>query len=378
MKERFLIQDLVSPSLRFKARETTVWLREQLKRACLWRWEIVKFSQFGENPYDIIYIGRKTHRKFAMALLNIKSDTETSSTGLRATERRLLVSEMPFPGALCVPSLLSSIIPLGRPLEDITASFHNQLRRDLQKYRTRYRFQQVLESSEIERIDREMLRPYAAARHGESADQIDLEEVKRVAQKYGRLDLLLLEDQIVGCQLAHEFSRAGKRFWTSFRCGYPEAVFSDSKRFRDTNAINIHLAIEWAIENGFDYYDIGVALGRPGDGLLEWKRRRAGELDTMGNSINFHFRLPEKGEAQFLWDAPLFAVERNKLTLHLGLPDGQSDDEVTKRYREMGFRGLYKVYLHSTRPPSEHVLEMFRGLYTQHNLPPVVEIISSS
>jgi hypothetical protein len=31
----------------------------------------------------------------------------------------------------------------------------------------------------------------------------------------------------------------------------------------------------------------------------------------------------------------MFAVEGDKLTLHLGLPDGPSDEEVASRYHEM-------------------------------------------
>jgi hypothetical protein len=199
-----------------------------------------------------------------------------------------------------------------------------------------------------------------------------------MAQKYGRLDLLLLGDKEVGCQLGHVITRAGKRYWSTNRCGYLEEVFSEPKRLRETNSMNIHLALEWAIENGFDYYDIGVALGRPGDGLLEWKRRLGGELDTMDHSVYFHIRLPKVGAAQFLWDAPLFAVERHKLTLHLGLPDGRNDEEVTSRYREMGFGGLFKVYLHCTRAPSDRLLETLRSYYAHQKSPPILESIRST
>ena len=57
---------------------------------------------------------------------------------------------MPFPGALCVPPYLDSIVPLSEPVEKITSNFHSQLRRDLKKNRTRYRLQQVLDSADIE------------------------------------------------------------------------------------------------------------------------------------------------------------------------------------------------------------------------------------
>ncbi len=373
-----LIREWVSPSLRYEIRRIANWLREQLSRAYFWNWEIARFPLHAGSPFEIIYIGRKAQRDFAMSLLNVTRDVDINFTEGCAADRRVIVSEMPFPGTLCIPSLLSSIVPLGRPIEEITSNFHSQLRRELPKKRKSYRMQQVLDNAEIERADREMLRPYANARHGDGAAQIELDEVKRMAQIYGRLDLLLLGDEVVGCQQGHVITRAGKRYWSTNRCGYPEAVFSDPKRLRDSNSINIYLAMEWAIDNGFDYYDIGGSLGRPGDGLLEWKRRRGGELDTMGNSVYFHIRLPKVGAAQFLWDAPLFAVEHHKLTLHLGFPDGSSDEEFTNRYREMGFGGLFKVYLHCAKPPGEHILETLRSFYAHHKLPPNVEIIPST
>jgi hypothetical protein len=372
------VRELVSPSMRYQFGEWVNWLREQMNRVCLWKWEIAKLPQPASGQHDIVYIGRKSQRDLARALLLGNRDIETNAQHTGSPDRRAVISELPLPGSLCVPSMLSSIVPLDRPIEEITANFHSQLRRDLHKHRTKYRLQQALDDGEIEQADREMLRPYAIARHGAVANQIELDEVKRLAQKYGRLDLLLFGDEVVGCQQGFGFAREGKRYWSTNRCGYPESVFSDHKRLRDFNAFNIHLAMEWALENGFDYYDIGLSLGRPGDGLLEWKRRRGGELDTLGNSLYFHLCLPRAGAAQFLWDAPVFAVEHGKLTLHLGLPLGLGDEEVVNRYREMAFGGLFRVYLHSVTPPAEHISEMLRGLYAQQKSPPVVEVIAST
>ena len=310
-----------------------------------------------------------------MSLLNATRAADINLSVGCATDRRVMVSEMPFPGTLRIPSTLSSVVPLGRLIEEIISSFHSQLRRELTKKRKNYRMQQVLDSTEIERVDREMLRPYANARHGEGAVQVELDEVKRMAQIYGRLDLLLLGDEVVGCQQGHVITRAGKRYWSTNRSGYPEAVFSDPKRLRDSNSFNIYLAMEWAIENGFDFYDIGGALGRPGDGLLEWKRRRGSELYVDSTSGYFHIRLPKIGAPQFLWDAPLFAVEKHQLSLHLGLPDGLSEEEIASRYREMGFGGLFKVYLHCATPPSNYLLEELRSYYAHQKVPPVAAII---
>lgn len=59
----------------------------------------------------------------------------------------------------------------------------------------------------------------------------------------------------------------------------------------------------------------------------------------MVNQAYFYVRLLGEGAAQLLWNAPLFAVEKNKLALHLGLPEGKSDEDFTLGYREMN-RGM--------------------------------------
>ncbi|MCR4303426.1 MAG: hypothetical protein NUV63_04245 [Gallionella sp.] len=297
---------------------------------------------------------------------------------LDISNRTAIVSEMPIPGALRVPRSLHFIVPLGKPIEEIMAGFESELRRRLRKSRGRYRMQQVLDITGINRAEREMLRPYASARHGPGASQMRSDEVRRVAQKFGRLELVMLGNEAVACQTGCVTTRAGIRYWSSIRFGYPEMIFSDSKRLSETNSINFYLALEWAIENGFDYYDMGSSLGRPEDDLLQWKKRWGGALDMMGIHGYFHIRLPRVGAAQFLWDAPLFAVEHHNMTLHLGLPDGPSDEEVAIRYRKMSFCGLFRVYLHCARPPGERLLESLRNLYKNQKLPPALKAIPSN
>lgn len=372
-----MIRNLISPSLRFKLREAVAWLRGWFERAHFWRWEMTRLARHGEGSYGIFYIGRKEQRNTANALLGIKDSIDANQAESLNLHRMVFVSEMPLPGALKVPCMLGSVVPLGRAVEEITAGFHGQLRRELRKNRERYRLRQVLADDEIEKADREMLQPYAHARHGDSAFQIELKDVRRMAQGYGRLDILLLGDEVVGCQLGCEITRNGKRYWSTNRCGYTEAVFSDAKRLREANAINIHLALEWALNNNFDFYDIGTSLGRPDDGLLEWKRRRGGVVDTLGNSDYMYIRLPKVGSAKFLWDAPLFSVEGRKLNLHLGVPVGYSDEEIAARYREMGFGGLFKVSLYCVAPPSDALLETIKSYFVNQKVPPVMEIINS-
>lgn len=294
---------------------------------------------------------------------------------------QVLVSEMLIPGALRVPWYLSTVVPLGRPIDEIMAGYDSELRRTLRKHRPLYNLQQALGDAEIERADREMLQPYAKARHGVAASHFPPDSVRRLAKYLGRLDLVLLGDEVVACHLGKEVIYANKRYWSTLRFGYPEAVYSDPKRLREINSINTHLALEWAINNGFDYYDIGDSMAYPDNGLLQWKRRRGGELITMSGteySGYFYVQPPKAGEAKFFWYSPLFSVERNKLVLHLGLPDGPSDDEFSKRYHEMGFGGLHKVYLHCARQTSDNIIENLRGIYAHQKLPPAIEVITST
>lgn len=373
-----LIRKLISPSMRFELRKAGAWLRDIFGRACFWRWEIARFKLQKDSPYDILYVGRKAQREFVKVLMGAESQVVDSMIEPDKSNRTVFVSEMPTLGALSVPQYLSAVVPLGRSIDEITARYNTELRRNLRKNRLRYRMKQALNDDDIENADQEMLQPYAKARHGTAASQIESHEVRRVAKISGRLDLVMVEDEVVACHLGCVVTRAGKRYWSTIRFGYPEVVYSDAKKLREVNSITTFMALEWAIENGFDYYDIGSCLARPDDGLLEWKRRRGGDVDTLGNPGYLFVRLPKVGAAQFLWDTPLFAVEGKKLTLHLGLPEGPNDEEVANRYREMGFGGLFKIYLYCAKSPGEKLLETLRSRYTHLKSPPIMESIIST
>lgn len=368
--------------MRFEIRKLLIWTQDIMGRACLWRWEIARFRLQKSNDYEVLYVGRKSRREMARLLIGGKPEVDTQpgdgpqQSG--AASHRLLISEMPSAGALYVPHYLSAIIPLGRPLEEIIARYDGELRRSIRKCRPLYRMQQVLTDEAIGKADREMLQPYAQARHGLYAKQFDSQEVVRIAQTVGRLDLIMKGDEVVACHFGCVITRAGKRYWSTLRFGYPEAVVSDPKRLREVNSITTFMALEWAIEQGFDYYDIGQCLARPDDGLLKWKRRRGGDVDTLGNQAYMFVRLPKTGIAKFLWEFPLFAVEDSKLTLHLGLPDGPSDQEVVDRYREMVFGGLFKIYIYCAKAPGELLLENLRDRYAHFQSPPILERVASN
>lgn len=366
--------------MRFEINQTLAWIREQLNRACLWRWEITGFPQRDGSAYSFLYVGRKAHRELARIILGIENGTDTKQGRAEPPCQRVLISEMPFPGSICVPHYLRAVIPLGRTVEEIMAAYNDKLRRSIRKSRPLYRMQQAFSDAEIDYANRELLRPYATARHGSAATLKLTDEVRRCAQEFGRLDLVLSGDEVVACLLGNEHIRKGKRYWLVDRFGYPESVFSDPKRLAIINSINNHMALEWAIANGYDYYDIGLCFGRPDDGLLQWKKRRGAELDRTGlrGYGFFHVRLPKVGAAQLLWDTPLFAVEQQNLTLHLGLPDEPSDVEFLARYSQMNFAGLSKIYLRCKRPPGKHLLDTLRGFYQHVDSPPVLETIIST
>lgn len=360
--------------MRFELRQAAGWLREEGGRFRISHWELVRL-QSDRGLREIFYWGRKECRSLALALLGINGDVSVSSAGLRVALDAASVSDAPLPGSLRVPGYLRTVVSLGQPIDEITARYDPELRRRLRKRRSHFRMERVLKESELERVDREMLRPYATERQGKDAEQIPLDMVRDMSQRYGRLDLIYCDDEEVGCHLGHTLTRAEKRYWVTSRFGYPSAVFSDRKRLAEINSMTTYLALEFAMEQGFDYYDIGGSLARPDDGLLQWKRRRGGALDTMLNHTFMHVRLPKHGKAQFLWDAPLFALEKSGLSLSLGLPQGRTDEEAETRYREMGFYGLSKVYVHCARPAGAHFVELLNSRFAHQTAPPMVETI---
>ena len=73
-----------------------------------------------------------------------------------------------------------------------------------------------------------------------------------------------------------------------------------------------------------------------------------------------------------MWDSPVFGVEGGKPTLHLGIPAGKAEEEMLARYHEMGYGGLYKVYLDCVIPPSAQFLESMRALYADQDPQPLI------
>ena len=370
-------KDMVSPSFRFELRRVLGRLQSQVALARFWRWECVRL--LGDESFEVVYLGREEERHHACRILGLGSSAATG--GGRAamrSPRGLLVSEVPFPGALRVPRDVNMVVPLDRPLKDIVAKYDKQLRRRLLKQLPGLEVRQVTEDTEIERLYREMLVPFARARHGDGAHNFPIDFVRRMALARGRLDLVLLDGVEVSCELGYGMAHAGKRYWVALRFGCPEVVFSDPRRLRDTNSLSNFACLIRSLEDGFDFYDMGYCLPRFDDQNLHWKRRRGGALETFRNGGFYFVRLPRESQARLLWDSPLFSLEHDGLSLRLGLPEGPGDEEIVLRYREIGFGGLTRVYLHCARSASDGLLRALRSRYERFPNPPELVVLATS
>jgi hypothetical protein len=357
-------------------REFSARLKEIGRLMRFWNWEFKKIAYRDNRMLDVYYIGRREKRQQALAILGLDRDVKVDpKEGIRSPAR-LIISEIPAPGALRVPRTLSTVVPLGRSMDEITAAYDPKLRKLVRKNRAIYSIRNVDQSADIDSIDREMLQPYATARHSDGAAQLDLGTVHKLARpEFGSLDVVYVDDEAVACQLGCMFTRSGKRFWSLVRCGFPQKIFSDNKRLKEANAMTSYLSLEKALEKGCDYCDLGISLAQPDGGLLQWKRSRKGQLDLLGNYSYLHIHVADNDKATLFWQSPLFSIKSGNLVLHLGIPCGPSDDEVTSRYSEMGFDGLTSVFLYCERPISENLLNRLKCLYSTARQSPSVEAI---
>jgi hypothetical protein len=360
--------------------EISARLNEIGRLMYFWNWELRKIAYRDSRMLDLYYLGRREKRQQALAILGLDREVRQDREREIKSPTRLVISEFPTFGSLCVPKYLSTIVPLGRSLDEITASYDPKLRKLVRKGKASYTVRKVSHGVEIDSIEREMLKPYATARHNDSASQLDPGTVRKLAQgESGSLDVVYLGDEAVACQLGCMFTRSGERFWSLVRCGFPEHIFSDKKRLKEANAMTSYLSIEKALEAGFDYCDLGISLAQPDGGLLQWKRGRKGQLDTLGNHGYLYVRVADHDKPRFFWESPLFSVKSGKLSLHLGIPHGLSDDDITSRYSEMGFDGLTCVFLYCEQPISASLLDRFNSLYsTTHKSPSVETVLTAN
>ena len=301
-------RDLIQPEARAAIKTLISRMNETISCACLWRWELSSIQRDGNEPYQLVYLGRRTQREQAIAhfLRNTSKQyiSENSASVKRASV--VLIGDFATPGSLRVPVEIHTAIPLNRSIEEISSAYDHSMRRVIRQEKSRSEVRHVVDSAAINTAERDMLRPYAAARYGQDAAQIDGSVVQQMAVTHGRLDVVYQEGKAVSCHLGYRSTHKGRKYWHGMRFGYTEAVFSDPKRLFRINSVNSYLAIEWAIKHNYDYYGFGFSMGQPDDGLLQWKRRRGAHLDSSLKRDHFYVRLPKTGAAKLLWNSPLF------------------------------------------------------------------------
>ncbi len=366
--------DTIWPSLKYELRERKAHLSTFIKSLYFWEHEIFIFPVSAMQTTKIHFKGRSESVPVLKALLGVRNSNEDAEVQKKNSFNNVFVYEFPVPGTLCIPQCLSTMVKLDKPVEDILASYSRSLRRSITKQAPKFRHVVVTEDAQVEEVDHVMLRPYAIARHDLGAYHLGISDIKNLAlSRFGRLDLFYMEDDLVGCHLGNAYVYRGESYWHVNRFGYTENIFSDNRQLNEANSINLHLALVTAIKNGFDYCDYGMSLATPGRGPIEWKRRRKGFL-ARSESPHFYLKPPESGAAEFFWHAPLFAIEKGKVTLNLGLPENKTIEEVAERYVAMGYIGLSKVYLNCSELPSEEVIQLIQGLYAKQESQPKIVV----
>lgn len=364
MSLKAVITRFISPSLKTEIRFRLLQLKHLSQGFYFWRWQYKHF-QTKTSSISVRYLGQ--HAAQVQVLLGVTDQNSASSQ----SDHTLWLTDFPVPRAYPIPSTLTTIVPLHRTMEEIMATYASSLRRSINKQRPTYRYEIIRDENRIAEINQTMLVPYANARH-ENAYHMDLDGMTQLAlSEHGRLYALYCGDELVGCHLANFYERNHQRYWHVNRFGYPERIFADFKRWGEVNSMNLHMALEEAIQGNFDFCDYGMSLAKPGAGLIEWKRRRKGRLVREAGT-QFYLTLPKKGLAQFFWDSSLFSIEKGKITLHLGVPADKTDEEILTKYHEMGYLGLYKVYLNCLSQPSDAVIEGIRSLYAEEPHPPMI------
>lgn len=367
------LADRIPPAVKVGLRQSLDAVKRQAERAQLWHWT---WSGLPQHPsgLPLAYLGREEARSHALELLGLPLDG--AALPHPPLNESALLSEAYLPNALLLPWHVREVVELAPGHDAIFAEYDPELRRKLRHLKAECSTRQVTLASEVERIDAELLEPYAKAR-GHHAS-VPLESVLRLALHRGRLDVVERGGEVIAAHLGYALERADRRTWVSLRFGYPKSVFEDPRRLRDANAVNTYLALLYALDQGFDAYDMGSCIARPDDGLLQWKRRRAGALSAAMNDGVFHLRVPPGQEPRFFYATPLLSMEHGQLTLELGLPHGIWDEDASKRFHELGFRGLARVRLHCAREPGPLLRERLYALYARHERQPELMLVQSA
>lgn len=358
-------------SFNYRLKESKNHIKALVRLACFWQYRLNIFNHNKITDAKFYYFGRKSQRDTPISMLGLDSSRVISKNN----KQYAFISEIPIPGSVCIPHSLSSIIPLkDRSLGEVLLGFEKRKRRLINNSISGFLLTQVTDINEVTRLNQEMLKPYASARYGEAVYQLPLQQVMEMALKTGQLHLLLEDGKEVGCLIGFESISNNKRYWHSYRGGFPDFIFNDSHNYREKNVIITYLQVEWALKNGYDYYDMGHNSADTERGVVHFKRTFGAELSVRGNHNYIFLRLPKAIAAKFYWEKPVFAVEGKSIVLHLGSPDKISADELANRYKLLNYNGLSKIYLHCDSVPSSKHTEAIVNIYSYQKSPPVIII----
>ena len=364
-----LLNFLNLTSLKFTLREKKLRLKEVVRLAYFWRWQVSRLPNSNSMDIAFCYLGRKSELAGAINFLGLNNSNKTA-TNIKA---RALVSEFPIPGAICLPLSLSTVVPLkNRTVDDVLMGFEKRKRRLINSQISNFELKKVTTVEDVIRLDQEMLKPYAKDRYGPGAYNFPLQQLLEMAFKTGQFNLLLHNNKEVGCIVGHFSERNKKRYWQSDRMGFPEFIFNDMQLYRETNVMITYLQIQWAIANGAEHYDMGANSAFSEAGVVHHKRTYGGQLSTMGNSSHLYLKLPPTYTAKFYWGRPLFALEGKAIVLHFGLPHGIGDSELLDRYKQLTFGGLAKIYLHDEGQCTKSAIQVIRSIFSHQKTPPLV------
>jgi hypothetical protein len=349
---RALVRTL-DPLIPADARLFVRTLPHQLRqRASLWHQRALRIEDLSLVTFRAGFVGHRDHLRAVTDLLRLGNPaTQPLSFETARDPQTALFCDWPLPGAMRVPVLLRTCVSLSSTLETTIAGFEPELKRRLRRLSERCDVRQVTTAQEAVRIHRELMVPFARARHEDRAELVAEAELVRLAREE-YLALVSLDGRAVAAQSGHGYLREGKRCWEALRFGYPEEVFSDPHRMSDANALNAHCALRHAIDTGHQLFDFGTSPASPEGGLLQFKRRRGGFLSSFGCPPALWLRSPRQRPDAFFWTWPLFSLEKDGLVLNLGVPFGIDDDEVAARLKSVAYAGLEAVRLHAGRAVS--------------------------